>query len=52
VKRPRQSEQYAKNEAQRRFDAVLRGAFDTPPQPMKDIPRKRAKMKRKPRAKR
>jgi hypothetical protein len=37
---------YGKEEAQRRFEAALRGAFSTPPKPMKDIPRKRTKTKR------
>jgi hypothetical protein len=44
-------DQYTKAEAQRRFDAALRGAFATPPKPMKDIPRQRSKIKRKPKAK-
>jgi hypothetical protein len=34
----KKSEQYSEKEAQSRFDAALRGAFATPPQPMKDIP--------------
>jgi hypothetical protein len=44
-------ESYSKEEAERRFDAALRGAFATPPKPMKDIPRKRSKQKRKLKAK-
>jgi hypothetical protein len=45
-------DEYTAEEAQHRFDAALRGAFATPPKPMKEIPRKRPKTKRKPRAKR
>jgi hypothetical protein len=37
----RSDEQYSRDEAQRRFDDALRGAFKTPPTPMKDIPKKR-----------
>jgi hypothetical protein len=37
----RSDEQYSRDEAQERFDAALRGAFKTPPTPMKDIPKKR-----------
>lgn len=48
----KRDDKYSEEEAQRRFDAALRGAFSTPPKPMKDIPRKRPKTKRKPRAKR
>lgn len=42
------AERYDDNETKRRFDAALMGAFATPPKPMKDIPRKRGKIKRKP----
>lgn len=45
------NERYDDAETQRRFDAALRGAFSTSPKPMKDIPRKRPKQKRKPKAK-
>ena len=34
-------ERYSPEETQRRFDAALRAALNTPPKPMKDIPRKR-----------
>jgi hypothetical protein len=34
-------DQYNDQEAKRRFEAAVRGAFSTPPKPMKDIPRKR-----------
>jgi hypothetical protein len=44
------NEHYSKQEATRRFEAALRGAFTTPPKPMKDIPRKRPKQKRKPKS--
>lgn len=30
---------YGPGEAKRRFEAALRGAFSTPPKPMKGIPR-------------
>jgi hypothetical protein len=43
----RKSERYSKSETDKRFEAALRGAFSTPPKPMKDIPRKRPKQKRK-----
>ena len=45
------NDKFSKEETQRRLDAALRGAFNTPPRPMKDIPRKRPKQKRKPKAK-
>jgi hypothetical protein len=44
-------EKYNDKDSQQRFDAALRGAFITPPKPMKDIPRKRPKQKRKPKTK-
>ncbi len=47
----KKTDQYTKEEVQQRFDAALRGAFSTPPKPMKDIPRKRQKQKRKPKTK-
>jgi hypothetical protein len=34
-------EKYTPEEAQRRFEASLRAALNTPPKPMKDIPKKR-----------
>ena len=37
----KKNEEYNIEEAGRRFDAALRGAFATPPKPMKDIPRQR-----------
>jgi hypothetical protein len=39
--------QYSDKEGSRRFEAALRGAFNTPPKPMKEIPRTRPKAKRK-----
>ncbi len=36
-----EGEQYASEEAQRRFEKLLRTALNTPPKPMKDMPRKR-----------
>jgi hypothetical protein len=47
----KREDQYSGVEAQQRFEAALRGAFSTPPKPMKEIPRKRPKIKRKPNAK-
>ena len=52
IERGKQPERYTDEEATKRFEAALRGAFSTPPKPMKDIPRKRSQTKRKPRAKR
>jgi hypothetical protein len=52
MQKPKESEKYDESESQHRFEAALRGAFATPPKPMKEIPRKRAKISRKPRAKR
>lgn len=43
------NDNYPADEANKRFEAALRGAFATPAKPMKDIPRKRLKAKRKPR---
>jgi hypothetical protein len=40
AKRP--NEQFSRQEAERRFEAALRGAFKTPPMPMKSMARKRA----------
>lgn len=34
-------EEYDDQEAERRFEQALKGAFKTPPEPLKDIPRKR-----------
>jgi len=45
------SSEYSEQEAQRRFEAALRGARLALPQPMKDIPSKRPKVKRKRRTK-
>jgi hypothetical protein len=42
---------YTEEEITKRFETALRGAFSTPPTPMKDLPRKRPKMKKKPRKK-
>jgi hypothetical protein len=38
-----QDEQFTPEEAQRRFEATLRGAVNTPPTPLKDMPKTRAK---------
>ena len=45
------NEHYNEREATQRFEAALRGAFNTPPKPMREIPRTRPKPKRKPRKK-
>jgi hypothetical protein len=44
-------EQYNKEEAQRRFAAALKAALNTPPRPLKDIPKKRAAAQSKRKAK-
>jgi hypothetical protein len=36
-------EKFSKREAKQRLETALRGAFKTPPTPMKDIPPKRLK---------
>ncbi len=41
------SELHDAEEAQRRFEALIRAALTTPPTPLKDIPRKRETLKRK-----
>jgi hypothetical protein len=40
-----QDEQFTVDETQRRFETLLRAAVTTPPQPLKDMPKKRAKTK-------
>jgi len=40
------NEPFSKQEAERRFEAALRGAFKTPPMPMKSIPPKRRTARR------
>jgi hypothetical protein len=42
---------YSEDEGRRRFEAALRGAFATPPQPMKSMTPKRPRKQRKPRKK-
>lgn len=37
----KERDKFSEEEAERRFDTALRGAFITPHQSMKDIPRKR-----------
>jgi hypothetical protein len=44
MKRP--NEQFSKQETERRFEAALRGAFKTPPTPMKRMIAKRRKLRR------
>lgn len=36
------SDQYSEREAKQRFEAALRAAVNTPPKPLKDVPKKRA----------
>ncbi len=36
------ADQYSEKEAQRRFTAALKAAVNTPPKPLKDVPKKRA----------
>jgi hypothetical protein len=36
---------YSDEEAQRRFEALVRAVLSTPPRPLKDMPRKRAQPK-------
>jgi hypothetical protein len=42
----RTNEQFSKQETERRFEAALRGAFKTPPTPMKSMVAKRRKIRR------
>jgi hypothetical protein len=49
MKKP--DDQFTEQEAQRRAEAALRAAFNTPHQPMKEIPRKRPRVQRKRRKK-
>jgi hypothetical protein len=51
AEKDKSGEPYNEKEADQRFEAALRGAFATAPKPMKEIPRKRPKQKRKPKAK-
>jgi len=37
------SDAYSEREAQRRFMAALKAAVNTPPKPLKDAPKKRAR---------
>jgi len=43
----KQNEQYPEEEAQRRFMASLKAAVNTPPKPLKSVPRKRPKKRTK-----
>ena len=43
TKRP--NDQFSRQEAERRFEAALRGAFKTPPMPMKSGASKRRKVR-------
>jgi hypothetical protein len=43
------NEQFSKQEAERRFEAALRGAFKTAPMPMKSMASKRGRAGRRPR---
>jgi hypothetical protein len=39
-------DQYTEEEAQRRFLATVKAALNTPPKPLKELPRKRPKKQR------
>jgi hypothetical protein len=43
----KRDEKFSKQEAKERLETALRGAFKTPPTPMKSIPRKRGEPKQK-----
>jgi len=43
--------QYSEQEAQQRFVAAVKAALNTPPKPMKDVPRKWSRARRKQRKK-
>jgi hypothetical protein len=43
VKKMKNNDQYSDKEAGRRFMATLKAAVNTPPKPLKDVPKKRAK---------
>jgi hypothetical protein len=43
IARELKNDQYTKQEAQRRFLTAIKAALNTPPNPLKDIPKKRAK---------
>jgi len=45
------SEQYSEQEAQQRFVAAVKAALNTPPAPLKDVPRKWSRAQRKQRRK-
>jgi len=40
---PKHDDRYSEEEAQRRFMASLKAAVNTPPKPLKSMPRKRAR---------
>lgn len=42
---PTQEDSYPDDEAQRRFEAIVRGAGKAPPKPLKAVPRRRPKAK-------
>jgi len=42
------ADEYVEEETQRRFEKLVRTALNTPPKPMKDMPRKRPATKAKP----
>lgn len=47
MKRDQDDDAYSEREAQRRFEATLRGAIKTPPKPLSEIAPKQAKPARK-----
>ena len=48
----RNEDRYSEQEAQQRFEKLLRSALTTPPKQLKDIPKKHTKKQRKRAAKR
>jgi hypothetical protein len=46
VSSPKDGEKYPASEAQRRFEAALRGGLSTPPKPLKSMTPKRKKAQR------
>jgi len=47
----KRDEKFSRQEALKRFEKALQGAFKTPPTPMNSLPRKRAKQQRAKRSK-
>ncbi len=45
ARQPTNDDNYDNEEAQRRFEALVKAALNTPPKPMKDRPKKRKESK-------